>query len=115
MIRSNEGIALAQKFYVVWAGRQTGVFTDWPTTHQQVDRFAGARYKSFATRAEAERAFAGGAPRSTFVRRAANKTSERASVQALHLHSIYRSTATAPAIPILAGRVPGSRFIAMAS
>ncbi|HEY5756510.1 MAG TPA: ribonuclease H family protein [Steroidobacter sp.] len=36
---------MAQKFYVVWAGRRTGVFTDWPTTHQQVDRFAGARYK----------------------------------------------------------------------
>lgn len=74
---------MAQKFYVVWAGRQTGVFTDWPTTHRQVDRFAGARYKSFATRAEAERAFAGGAPRSTtFVRRAANKASEQAPVQA---------------------------------
>lgn len=61
---------MAQKFYVVWAGRQTGVFTDWPTTHRQVDRFAGARYKSFPTRAEAERAFAGGAPRPAFVRRA---------------------------------------------
>ena len=73
---------MAQKFYVVWVGRQTGVFTDWATTHRQVDRFAGARYKSFATRAEAERAFAGGAPRSTFVRRAASKASEQASVQA---------------------------------
>ena len=72
---------MAQKFYVVWAGRQTGVFTDWPTTHRQVDRFAGARYKSFATRAEAERAFAGGAPRS-IVRRAANKASGQAPVQA---------------------------------
>lgn len=73
---------MAQKFYVVWAGRQTGVFTDWATTHRQVDRFAGARYKSFATRAEAERAFAGGAPRSAFVRRAANKPSKQASVPA---------------------------------
>lgn len=73
---------MAQKFYVVWAGRQTGVFTDWATTHRQVDRFAGARYKSFATRAEAEQAFAGGAPRSTFVRRAPNKASTQASVQA---------------------------------
>jgi ribonuclease HI len=71
---------LAQKFYVVWAGRLTGVFTDWPTTHRQVDKFAGARYKAFPTRAEAERAFAGGAPKSTFVRRAPNKTDEQASV-----------------------------------
>jgi ribonuclease HI len=51
---------VANKFYVVWAGRQTGVFTDWPTTHQQVDRFAGAKYKAFPTRAEAERAFRAG-------------------------------------------------------
>ncbi|MDY6947006.1 MAG: ribonuclease H family protein [Pseudomonadota bacterium] len=70
---------MGQKFYVVWAGRQTGVFTDWPTTHRQVDRFAGARYKSFSTRADAERAFAGGAPRSAFVRRATSKPSEQAS------------------------------------
>lgn len=72
---------MAQKFYVVWAGRQTGVFTDWPTTHRQVDKFAGARYKSFATREEAERAFAGGAPKSTFARRTATKASERVPVQ----------------------------------
>jgi ribonuclease HI len=51
---------MAQKFYVVWAGRQTGVFTDWATTHAAVDKYPGARFKSFTTRAEAERAFAAG-------------------------------------------------------
>lgn len=51
---------MAQKFYVVWAGRQTGVFSDWASTQKSVERFAGARYKSFATRAEAEAAFANG-------------------------------------------------------
>jgi ribonuclease HI len=51
---------MAQKFYVVWAGRQTGVFTDWATTQRAVDKYAGARFKSFPTRAEAEEAFAGG-------------------------------------------------------
>lgn len=51
---------MAQKFYVVWAGRQTGVFSDWETTRTLVDKFAGARYKSFPTRAEAERAFKAG-------------------------------------------------------
>jgi ribonuclease HI len=71
---------LAQKFYVVWAGRQTGVFTDWPTTHRQVDGFAGARYKSFPTRGEAERAFASGAPKAAFVRRTPAKTSAQAAV-----------------------------------
>jgi len=58
---------MAQKFYVVWAGRQTGIFTDWATTQRAVNKFAGARFKSFATRAEAEQAFklGGGADKST--------------------------------------------------
>lgn len=53
---------MAKKFYVVWAGRQTGVFTDWPTAHQSVDGFPGAKFKSFATRAEADAAFKSGSP-----------------------------------------------------
>ena len=51
---------MAQKFYVVWTGRQTGVFTDWATTQRSVDKYAGARFKSFPTRAEAEQAFGRG-------------------------------------------------------
>lgn len=47
------------KFYVVWKGRQTGVFDTWAECQQQVQGFPGAEYKSFATRAEAERAYAG--------------------------------------------------------
>jgi len=48
---------MAQKFYVVWLGRQTGVFTDWATVQRAVDKYAGARFKSFPTRKEAEQAF----------------------------------------------------------
>jgi ribonuclease HI len=54
------GFSMAQKFYVVWSGRQTGVFTNWATTQKAVDKYAGARFKSFPTRAEAEQAFARG-------------------------------------------------------
>jgi ribonuclease HI len=56
-----------KKFYVVWAGRKTGIYTDWASCKDQVDGFAGARYKSFPTRTEAEAAFSGGsgASRST--------------------------------------------------
>jgi ribonuclease HI len=53
---------LAKKFYVVWTGRKTGVFTDWATTHQHVDKFPGAKFKSFPSRAEAEQAFQAGRP-----------------------------------------------------
>ena len=58
-------MSVAKKFYVVWAGRRTGVFSDWATTHALVDKFAGARFKSFPTREEAERAFQAGMPRRT--------------------------------------------------
>lgn len=53
---------MAKKFYVVWQGRQTGIFTDWNTCKKQVDAFAGAKYKSFKTRVEAEAAFSGRSP-----------------------------------------------------
>ena len=50
---------MAKKFYVVWQGRQTGIFTDWDTCKKQVDAFPAAKYKSFKTRQEAEAAFTG--------------------------------------------------------
>lgn len=53
---------MTKKFYVVWAGRETGVFTDWATTHRHVNAFPGARYKSFTSRPEADEAFRSGKP-----------------------------------------------------
>ena len=41
------------KYYAVAAGRQIGIFRDWPTTEAQVKGFAGARYKGFASYEEA--------------------------------------------------------------
>lgn len=49
-----------KKFYVVWSGRETGVFSDWPTTHAMVDRFPGARYKAYDSESEARQAFRAG-------------------------------------------------------
>jgi ribonuclease HI len=46
-----------QKFYVVWKGRKQGVFRTWEECKAQVDHYAGARYKAFATYREAEEAF----------------------------------------------------------
>jgi ribonuclease HI len=66
---------LAKKFYVVWAGRKTGVFTDWATTQRYVDKFPGARFKSFASQAEADQAFRAGRPASAGTRPAAAKAS----------------------------------------
>jgi ribonuclease HI len=49
--------SVAQKYYVVWAGRKPGIFTDWATCKAQVDQFAGAKYKSFESLSAAEAAF----------------------------------------------------------
>lgn len=48
------------KFYVVWQGIQPGIYDNWNDCKRQVQNQPGARYKSFATRAEAEQAFADG-------------------------------------------------------
>ena len=46
-----------QKYYVVWKGRKTGIFTSWAECEVQVKGFVGAEFKSFGSRAEAEAAF----------------------------------------------------------
>jgi ribonuclease HI len=74
---------LAKKFYVVWAGRQTGVFTDWPTAHRSVDGFPGAKFKSFPTRAEADDALRAGSPPRVSTRSAASKATKAATNEAL--------------------------------
>ena len=49
-------MAKKQKYYVVWQGRQPGIYTDWDTCREQVQGVQGAQYKSFDTLAEAEAA-----------------------------------------------------------
>lgn len=44
------------KFYVVWKGRRTGIFTSWDECSTQVAGYPGAEYKSFASLAAAESA-----------------------------------------------------------
>ncbi len=47
-----------QKYYVVWRGRKPGVYSTWDACKAQVDGFPNAEYKSFATKTEADTAFA---------------------------------------------------------
>jgi len=46
-----------QKFYVVWKGKEPGIYHNWNDCKAQVDGFASAAYKAFPTLAEAEIAF----------------------------------------------------------
>jgi ribonuclease HI len=45
-----------QKYYTVWAGRRTGVFSSWKQCQHQILGFKGARFKSFQTLTEAKAA-----------------------------------------------------------
>ena len=45
-----------QKFYVVWEGVSPGIYTSWTECQLQIKGYEGAKYKSFDSREEAERA-----------------------------------------------------------
>ena len=47
-----------EKFYVVWAGGTPGIYTSWTDCQLQTKGYEGAKYKSFDSREEAEKAFA---------------------------------------------------------
>ena len=50
-------MAKKPKFYVVWQGRETGVFTSWDDCKAQTNGFEGAVFKSFDSKVLAEEAF----------------------------------------------------------
>ena len=48
-----------KKYYVVWEGREPGVYDNWEDAADQVTEFPGAKYKSFPSMEEAVAAFRG--------------------------------------------------------
>jgi len=48
---------MANKFYVVWKGFQTGIFDNWNSCKEAITGYQNAVYKSFASLAEAQQAF----------------------------------------------------------
>ena len=53
---------MANKHYVVWSGTKPGIYDTWDECRQQVHGVAGATYKAYGTRQEAEAAYAQGCP-----------------------------------------------------
>ena len=45
------------KFYVVWQGRNPGVYSHWEDCKKEIEGFAGAKYKGFPDRTSAETDF----------------------------------------------------------
>lgn len=70
----------AKKYYVVWNGRKTGIFSTWAECEKQIKGFKGASFKSFPTLEEAEKAFKQGgnisksASKSTSTQKQSNQT-----------------------------------------
>jgi ribonuclease HI len=50
------------KYYVVWVGREPGIYRTWAECAAQVDGFPNAKFKSFPGQAQAQAAFQAGWP-----------------------------------------------------
>ncbi len=49
---------MAKKYYVVWEGKRPGIYDSWQKCQTQINGYAGAKFKSYKTRTDAEFAFA---------------------------------------------------------
>ncbi len=49
-------MAKSKKYYTVWTGHMPGVYDSWDACQRQIKNYAGAKYKSFKSRKEAEKA-----------------------------------------------------------
>lgn len=92
-----------RKFYVVWEGRDPGVYDNWDDCLAQVEGFPGAKYKSFKSQQEAVEAFRGnGEEEETLLTRIALKN-----LESIAATSIPSNPAPATPAPIGTGK---SRF-----
>ena len=55
--RFESGYLVSKKWYVVWSGKQPGIYTNWEDAKTQVHGFAGARFKSYKQKEDAEHAY----------------------------------------------------------
>lgn len=104
-------MAEKRKFYVVWEGRDPGVYDNWDDCLAQVEGFPGAKYKSFKSQQEAVEAFRGnGEEEETLLTRIALKN-----LESIAATSIPSNPAPATPAPIGTGKSrfnssrPGSR------
>jgi ribonuclease HI len=75
-----------KKFYVVWVGKQTGVFTDWSVVQPLVAGYPGAKHKSYPSMEDAKKALDGGA---TAARLAPSKPGTKKKPQEFVLDKAY--------------------------
>ena len=81
-----------QKFYVVWEGVTPGIYSSWTDCQLQIKGYEGAKYKSFDSREEAERALAS-SPYAYIGKNATNKKENKPTLHTLHAAVIENSLA----------------------
>lgn len=63
---------MSKKFYVIWKGAQTGIFTSWPEVQKHTAGRSDAQYMGFESKNDAEQAFASSYTKA-LMKRALNK------------------------------------------
>ena len=81
-----------QKFYVVWEGVTPGIYSSWTDCQLQIKGYKGAKYKSFDSREEAERALAS-SPYAYIGKNATNKKENKPTLHTLPAAVIENSLA----------------------
>lgn len=87
------------KFYVVWQGRETGIYDSWAACEAQVKGVA-AKYKGFATRAEAEIAYEQGPPQSICPTRRKSQTGQTLTIEGISSNSVASHSPLLPALAV---------------
>lgn len=93
-----------EKFYVVWQGRQPGIYRTWAECEAQVKGAKGARYQSFSTEEEARAAYALPAPtwpskKAAADYAAANEPEQPAPPPREHKHVFFTKNGLPPSPP----------------
>jgi len=70
---------MSKKFYVVWKGTKTGVFTTWPEVQKHTQGRSDAQFMGFPSKTEAEAAFASTYTKALMKRSLTNKSSSTSS------------------------------------
>ena len=87
------------KFYVVWQGRETGIYDSWAACEAQVKGVA-AKYKGFATRTEAEIAYEQGPPQSICPTRRKSQTGQTLTTEGISSNSVASHSPILPALAV---------------
>lgn len=71
-------MAEKKSYYVVWKGKNPGIYKGWPACKEQIDGFQGAQYMGFPGKKEAEAAFRSGYGQAVAMKKKAKQPSPAA-------------------------------------